>query len=70
MAALLDAAGLETVAIDSVPFAHYAAPGPLGAPVRGAVAVREVVRARAAVPPWRHPSGHQLLRAVARRSGE
>lgn len=70
MAALIDAAGLETVAIDSVPIAHYAAPGPLGAPVRAAVAVREAVRARAAVPPWRHPSGHQLLRAVARRSGQ
>lgn len=67
MAALLEAAGLEIVEIDSVPFAHYAAPGPLGAPVRGAVALREVVRTRAAVPPWRHPSGHQLLRAIARR---
>ena len=67
MAALLEAAELELVAIDSVPFAHYAAPGPLGLPVRGAVALREVVRTRAAVPPWRHPSGHQLLRAVGRR---
>jgi SAM-dependent methyltransferase len=67
MTALLDGAGLEPVAIDSVPFAHYTAPGPLGMPVRGAVALREVVRTRAAVPPWRHPSGHQLLRAVARR---
>ena len=67
MAGLLEAAELELVAIDSVPFAHYAAPGPLGLPVRGAVALREVVRTRAAVPPWRHPSGHQLLRAVARR---
>jgi SAM-dependent methyltransferase len=66
MAALLEAAGFEMVAIDSIPFAHYAAPGQLGAPVRGAVALREVVRARAAVPPWRHPSGHQLLRVVAR----
>jgi SAM-dependent methyltransferase len=69
MAALLEAAALEVVAIDSVPFAHYAAPGRLGGPVRGAVALREVVRTRAAVPPWRHPNGHQLLRAVARRSG-
>jgi SAM-dependent methyltransferase len=67
MAGLLEGAGLEVVAIDSVSFAHYAAPGAIGAPVRGAVALREVVRARAAVPPWSHPSGHQLLRAVARR---
>jgi SAM-dependent methyltransferase len=69
MATLLERARLETVAIDSVPFARYAAPGPVGLPVRGAVAVREIVRARAALPPWRHPSGHHLLRAVARRSG-
>jgi SAM-dependent methyltransferase len=67
MTALLEAARLEIVTIDSVPFAHYAAPGPLGVPVRGAVALREVARTRAAVPPWRHASGHQLLRAVARR---
>ena len=67
MAALLERAGLDMVAVDSVPFAHYVAPGPLGAPVRGAMALREVARARGAVPPWRHPSGHQLLRAVARR---
>jgi SAM-dependent methyltransferase len=67
MTALLERAGLEVVAMDSVPFAHYAAPGALGLPVRGAVALREVVRTRAALPPWRHPNGHQLLRAVARR---
>jgi SAM-dependent methyltransferase len=67
MIALLDGAGLEVVAIDSVPFAHYAAPRALGRPVRGAVALREVVRSRASVPPWRHPNGHQLLRALARR---
>jgi SAM-dependent methyltransferase len=67
MAALLERGRLDVVAIDSVPFAHYAAPGPLGVPVRGAVALREVARTRAAVPPWRHASGHQLLRAVARR---
>ena len=67
MTALLAAAGFEVVAIDSVPFAHYAAPGALGMPLRGAMAVREVVRGRAALPPWRHPSGHQLLRAVGRR---
>ena len=67
MAALLERGGLEVVAIDSVPFAHYAAPGPAGLPVRAGMALREVVRARGAVPPWRHPSGHQLLRAVARR---
>jgi SAM-dependent methyltransferase len=63
MRALLARAGLEVVAIDSVPFAHYVSPAPL----RAAVAVREVSRARAPLPPWRHPSGHQLLRAVARR---
>ena len=56
MAALLGAAGLELVAIDSVPFAHYAAPGPVGLPVRGGVALGGVVQARAAVPPWRHPA--------------
>jgi SAM-dependent methyltransferase len=67
MAALLEGAALEVVAIDSVPFAHYAAPGTLGLPVRGAMALREVVRARGAVPPWRDAGRHQLLRAVARR---
>jgi SAM-dependent methyltransferase len=67
MAALLEAAELDVVAIDSVPFAHYAAPGMLGLPVRGAMALREVVRARGAVPPWRDAGRHQLLRAVARR---
>ena len=67
MATLLDRAGLGVVAIDSVSFAQYAAPGAAGLPVRGAVALREVVRARGAVPPWSHSSGHQLLRAVARR---
>ncbi|HEY6638960.1 MAG TPA: hypothetical protein VIZ61_14880 [Solirubrobacterales bacterium] len=63
MRALLEAAGLEVVAIDSVPFAHYVSPAPL----RAAVAVREIVRAGTALPPWRHSSGHQLLRGVARR---
>jgi SAM-dependent methyltransferase len=67
MTVLLERAGLEVLALDSVPFAHYAAPVSLGLPVRGAVALREVARTRAAVPPWRHASGHQLLRAVARR---
>ncbi len=67
MAALLERAGFDVVAIDSVPFAHYAAPGWSGAPVRAGMALREVVRARGALPPWRHPGGHQLLRAVGRR---
>ena len=67
MAALLEAAGLDVVAIDSVPFGYYAASGPLGAPLRSAVALREVVRGGRPLPPWPHPNGHQLLRAVARR---
>jgi 2-polyprenyl-3-methyl-5-hydroxy-6-metoxy-1,4-benzoquinol methylase len=67
MSALLEGAGLEVTAMDSVPFAHYAAPGALGFPFRGAMALREVVRARGAVPPWRDGGRHQLLRAVARR---
>jgi SAM-dependent methyltransferase len=62
---LLDRAGLEVLLIDTIPFAVY------GASSRAAVlalGIAEAGRARAVLPAGPHPSGHQLLRGVARRA--
>lgn len=64
MRTLLDRAGFDVLRIDTVPFAHYAARSRPELLARGAV---EAARARAVLPAGPHPSGHQLLRAVARR---
>lgn len=61
---LLERAGFDVLRVDTVPFALYAARGRAELLVRGAV---EAARARALLPAGPHPSGHQLLRAVARR---
>jgi SAM-dependent methyltransferase len=59
---LLDRAGFEVLRVDTVPFAYYAARTRADLLLRGAV---EAARARTALPSGPHPSGHQLLRAVA-----
>jgi SAM-dependent methyltransferase len=61
--ALLERAGLEVVLVDTIPFAIYGASSRIGVLARGAA---EALRARAAQPPGPHPSGHQLLRVLAR----
>jgi len=61
---LLERAGFEVLRIDTVPFALYGARGRAKLLVRGLV---EGLRAGAVLPAGPHPTGHQLLRAVARR---
>lgn len=61
---LLERAGFDVVRVDTVPFALYAARNRAELLARGLV---EALRARALLPAGPHPSGHQLLRAVARR---
>lgn len=61
---LLERAGFDVLRVDTVPFALYAARGRAELLARGAV---EAARARRLLPAGPHPSGHQLLRAVARR---
>jgi SAM-dependent methyltransferase len=62
--ALLERAGFEVRRIDTIPFAFYAARTRVGLLARGLV---EAARARTPLPAGPHPTGHQLLRAVAQR---
>jgi len=61
---LLERAGFEVLRVDTIPFARYAARGRGGLLARG---LAEALRARAVLPAGPHPTGHQLLRAAARR---
>jgi SAM-dependent methyltransferase len=62
---LLERAGLEVLLIDTVPFAIYGASSRIAVL---ALSVAEAARARAVLPAGPHPTGHQLLRGVARRA--
>jgi SAM-dependent methyltransferase len=62
---LLERAGLEVLLIDTVPFAIYGATSRIAVLALG---VAEAARARALLPAGPHPTGHQLLRGVARRT--
>jgi SAM-dependent methyltransferase len=61
---LLERAGFQVLLLDTVPFALYGAASRAGRLVRG---LAEAARSGAFLPAGPHPSGHQLLRAVARR---
>lgn len=62
--ALLERSGMEVLRVDTVPFAFYGGTSRAGVMALGAM---EAMRSRAPLS-WRpHPSGHQLLRGVARR---
>ncbi len=61
---LLVRSGFEVLLIDTVPFAYYGASSRAQRLARG---LAESLRAGALLPAGPHPTGHQLLRAVARR---
>lgn len=62
--ALLERSGFAVLRVDTVPFALYGARSRAELLARALV---EAARARALLPAGPHPTGHQLLRAVARR---
>jgi len=61
---LLTNAGYDVLLLDTIPFAVY---GAGSRPHLLALSASETLRVRAVLPAGPHPSGHQLLRAVARR---
>lgn len=63
---LLESAGFEILLLDSIPFAVYGASSRAELLARNAF---ESLRVGTVLPAGPHPDGHQLLRALARRSG-